>query len=87
MACWECLMISLELPTRKEGETDEVFLQRERTTANAFDAKLLKMGITKQTKKDSPTKRITVWLGFLLDTRDQTLAITSQKEMVVVFEI
>ena len=77
----------LGITYRNEGETDEELFRRGRLAAQAFDEELNHMGITKQQKKDSPTAWTTVWLGFLLDTRDHTLAIPSQKEMAVVFQI
>ena len=45
----------LGITYRKEGETDEDLLKRGHSSAKAFDDELLKMGITKQSKKDSPT--------------------------------
>ena len=77
----------LGITYRKEGETDEELLGRGRMAAKAFDEELIKMGITKQVKKDSPTAWSTVWLGFLLNTKDQTLAIPPEKEMAVVLQI
>ena len=77
----------LGITYRNEGETDEELFRRGRLAAQAFDEELNHMGITKQQKKDSPTAWTTVWLGFLLDTRDHTLAIPSQKETAVVFQI
>ena len=60
---------------RKEGETDEALFARGRIEEKAFDEELTKMGISKQTKKDSPTAWKATWLGFELDTKEKTLAI------------
>ena len=53
----------------------------------AFDEEFIKMGIAKQDKKDAPTAWETVWLGFLLDTKDSTLAIPPEKEEATIFKI
>ena len=45
------------------------------------------MGISKQTKKDSPTAWKTTWLGFELDTKEKTLAIPQEKENATIMRI
>ena len=64
---------------RKPEETDAQLLVRGRLAAAAFDRELIKMGIAKQGKKDSPPAWLITWLGFHLDTRLQTLDIPEQK--------
>ena len=65
---------------REPGETDAELLQRGRQSETAFDRELVKMGIAKQGKKDSPTAWSITWLGFHLDTRYQTLGIPEDKQ-------
>ena len=72
---------------RKEGETDEALFARGRIEEKAFDVELTKMGISKQTKKDSPTAWKTIWLGFELDTKERTLAIPQEKENATIMRI
>ena len=64
---------------REPEEKDEELLQRGRRAAVAFDQELIKMGIAKQGKKDSPPAWSITWLGFELDTRRQTLGIPEEK--------
>ena len=72
---------------REEGESDASLMQRGQLNAQAFDNELLKMGISKQAKKDSPTSWKTVWLGFEINAKDSTLAIPNQKELALILEI
>ena len=72
---------------REEGESDLSLQQRARLNEKAFDNELVKMGITKQTKKDSPTSWKTVWLGFEINAKESTLAIPHKKELAVILEI
>ena len=69
---------------RKEAEFDQELLQRGRLADQVFDDEIVKMGITKSIRKKSPTDYTTVWFGFLLDTKDQTLAIHIENEIAVV---
>ena len=41
------------------------------------------MGITKQSKKDSPTAWVVTWLGFHLDTRKKTMGIPEGKQQAL----
>ena len=59
-------------------------LQLGRLADQVFDDEIVKMGITKSIRKKSPTDYTTVWFGFLLDTKDQTLAIHIENEIAVV---
>ena len=52
----------LGITYREEGESDQSLQERARLNEKAFDNELVKMGITKQTKKDSPTSFQTVWI-------------------------
>ena len=45
------------------------------------------MGITKQSKKVSPTAWKTVWLGFEINTKECTLAIPQEKEEATLLQI
>ena len=72
---------------REEGESDDALLRRGRLNASAFDEELIKMGITKQAKKDSPTSWKTIWLGLEFNTKESTLAIPSDKESTMIEEI
>ena len=64
---------------REPEETNEELLRRGRRAAVAFDQELNKMGIAKQGKKDSPPAWSITWLGFHLNTRNQTLGIPEEK--------
>ena len=64
---------------REPEETNEELLRRGRRAAAAFDQELNKMGIAKQGKKDSPPAWSITWLGFHLNTRNQTLGIPEEK--------
>ena len=64
---------------RKPEETDAQLLVRGRLAAAAFDRELIKMGIAKQGKKDSPPAWTITWLGFHLDTRHHTFGIPEEK--------
>ena len=64
---------------RKPEETATELLQRGRRAAVEFDQELIKMGIAKQGKKDSPPAWSITWLGFKLDTRNLTLGIPEEK--------
>ena len=55
---------------RQPGESDHALLDRGRMAAKAFDEELKRIGIGKQSKKDSPTAWITVWLGFEINTKE-----------------
>ena len=77
----------LGITYREEGESDQSLQERARLNEKAFDNELVKMGITKQTKKDSPTSFQTVWLGFEINAKDSTLAIPEKKEIAVILEI
>lgn len=72
---------------REEGESDDALLRRGRLNASAFDEELIKMGITKQVKKDSPTSWKTVWLGLEFNTKESTIAIPCDKELAIIEEI
>ena len=69
---------------RRPGETDKELFLRGRRSAQAFDQELIKMGIEKQSKKDSPIAWKIVWLGFELDTRRHTLGIPSDKQQALI---
>ena len=77
----------LGITYRKDGESDEDLLKRGQSSAKAFDEELLKMGMTKQIKKDSPTAWKSVWLGFEFNTKNSTLAIPQKKEEAVILKI
>ena len=72
---------------REEDESDENLFRRGRRAAEEFDKELVKMGISKQEKKDSPTAWDIVWLGFHLDTRNQTIAIPEDKQQAVILSL
>ena len=69
---------------RKHGETDTDLLKRSQISAIAFDRELQNLGISKQPTKDSPPAWTTVWLGFEINSKDQTLAIPSDKESNII---
>ena len=77
----------LGITYRKDGESDDDLLKRGQIAAKAFDDELMKMGMTKQCKKDSPTAWKAVWLGFEFDTKESTLAIPQKKEEAVILKI
>ena len=72
---------------RQPGESDHALLNRGRMAEKAFDEELNRMGITKQSKKDSPTAWQIVWLGFEIDTKEGTLAIPQEKEESTLLQI
>ena len=72
---------------RQPGESDHALLNRGRMAEKAFDEELNRMGITKQSKKDSPTAWKIVWLGFEIDTKECTLAIPQEKEESTLLQI
>ena len=64
---------------RQPGESDHALLDRGRMAAEAFDEELKRMGITKQSKKDSPTAWKTVWLGFYITQKSLPWRFPSRK--------
>ena len=64
---------------RREGETDESLYRRGKVSARAFDEELVRMGISKQELKDSPTGWEIVWLGMRLDTIHNTISVPESK--------
>ena len=54
-------------------ESDDELLRRRQEAAHEFDAELVKMWITKQTAKDSPTSFDIEWLGVHFDTKANTI--------------
>ena len=69
---------------RKDGESDAELLTRSQIAAKALDAELQKLGISKQPAKDSPPSWKTVWLGFEINAKDNTLAIPADKEQYTI---
>ena len=69
---------------RKEGESDTELLNRSQLSAQAFDVELQKLGISKQPTKDSPPSWKTVWLGFEINAKSNTLAIPAEKEQTII---
>ena len=75
---------------RKADETDlsdEELLARGEASSQAFDDKLKKLGIEKQSTKDSPAGWSIVWLGFVINTKLMTLGIPNDKEVALVLKI
>ena len=69
----------LGITYRREGESEANLLRRGEEAAREFDAELLKMGISKQAAKDSPTSFEIVWLGMHFDTKANTIKIPEDK--------
>ena len=69
----------LGITYRREGESDGELLRRGEEAAHEFDAELLKMGISKQSKKDSPTAFKIEWLGVEFDTTLNKICIPAGK--------
>ena len=72
---------------RKADESDEELLARGEASSQAFDEKLKKLGIEKQSTKDSPAGWSIVWLGFVINTKLMTLGIPNDKEVALVLKI
>ena len=69
----------LGITYRRKGESDIELLRRGQSAAYEFDAELLKMGISKQAAKDSPTSFEIEWLGMHFDTKANTIRIPEDK--------
>ena len=69
----------LGITYREEGESDEALVERGERAADAFDEELLRLGISKQAAKDSPSAWKITWLGIEIDTIRQTLSIPEDK--------
>ena len=69
----------LGITYRNAGESDEVLVERGEQAAQAFDEELVRMGISKQSAKDSPASFKIVWLGVELDTKMHTISIPEDK--------
>ena len=69
----------LAITYRREGESDGELLHRGKGAAHEFDAELLKMGISNQTKKDSSSAFKIEWLGVEFDTTLNNISIPAGK--------